>query len=382
MRFPEYLNKGETIGFAAPSCGCATEPYASCFDAALERFTSLGYKIKEGPNCRLDLGVGKSNTPQACAEELTQMYCSSDNQAIISCGGGETMCEDLDYIDFERIARAKPKWYMGYSDNTNFTFTLTTMCDTASIYGPCAAAFGMKPWHTSLADALSVIDGGRTAKIGAEAVAKKEMHIGAKAVMDAGIDLAAQAQVEQDKVTVYSYGAWQRRSLKTPETPYVPYFLTDETKILSFGADGTERDVNFSGRLIGGCMDCLIGLIGTEFDHVKEFSEKYAEDGIIWYLEACDLSVMDMRRAVWHMMHAGWFRHARGFIIGKPMLFGFMMMGLNEYDAVKEPLSTLGVPIIMDANIGHVPPMMPLINGSLATAQTENGKLKLEMRLI
>lgn len=45
------------------------------------------------------------------------------------------MCEDLDYVDFERVKEADPKWYMGYSDNTNFTFLLTTLCDTASIYG-------------------------------------------------------------------------------------------------------------------------------------------------------------------------------------------------------------------------------------------------------
>ena len=46
--------------------------------------------------------------------------------AIISCGGGELMCEILRYVDFERIAQAKPKWFMGYSDNTNLTFLLTT----------------------------------------------------------------------------------------------------------------------------------------------------------------------------------------------------------------------------------------------------------------
>ena len=70
--------------------------------------------------------------------------------AIISCGGGELMCEILRYVDFERIAQAKPKWFMGYSDNTNLTFLLTTLCDTAAIYGPCAASFGMKPWHAAI----------------------------------------------------------------------------------------------------------------------------------------------------------------------------------------------------------------------------------------
>ena len=45
-------------------------------------------------------------------------------------------------------------------------------------------------------------------------------------------------------------------------------------------------------------MDCLINLLGTSFDHVREFNERYSDDGIIWFLEACDLNVMGMRRAM------------------------------------------------------------------------------------
>ena len=55
-------------------------------------------------------------------------------------------------------------------------------------------------------------------------------------------------------------------------------------------------------------MDCLINLLGTSFDHVREFNERYSDDGIIWFLEACDLNVMGMRRAMWQMKNAGWFQ--------------------------------------------------------------------------
>ena len=76
-------------------------------------------------------GIGISNTPQACGKELTDYYCSVDNDILISCGGGEMMCETMNFVDFEKIKSAEPKWYMGYSDNTNFTFLLSTICDTA-----------------------------------------------------------------------------------------------------------------------------------------------------------------------------------------------------------------------------------------------------------
>ena len=38
MRFPEFLKEHGTIGFVAPSFGCATEPYYTAFAHARERF--------------------------------------------------------------------------------------------------------------------------------------------------------------------------------------------------------------------------------------------------------------------------------------------------------------------------------------------------------
>lgn len=85
--------------------------------------------------------------------------CSDKSDVLISCGGGELMCEVLDYVDFDRIRKAEPKWYMGYSDNTNLVFLLTTLCDTAAVYGPCAGSFSMEPWHESIQDALDLLRG-------------------------------------------------------------------------------------------------------------------------------------------------------------------------------------------------------------------------------
>ena len=44
MRYPEFINSGDVIGFIAPSFGCSTEPYVSCFNAALERFNAMGFR--------------------------------------------------------------------------------------------------------------------------------------------------------------------------------------------------------------------------------------------------------------------------------------------------------------------------------------------------
>ena len=64
MRFPKFLKENGTIGFVAPSFGCATEPYYSLFINAQKRFTDMGYKLSIGPNCYVEKGIGISNDPR------------------------------------------------------------------------------------------------------------------------------------------------------------------------------------------------------------------------------------------------------------------------------------------------------------------------------
>ncbi|MDE7178350.1 MAG: LD-carboxypeptidase [Lachnospiraceae bacterium] len=361
MRYPEFLKERGTIGFVAPSCGCAIEPYKTGFDNAQKKWREMGYQMQLGPNCYAGDGVGISSTPQACGQELTEGYCDKNSDILISCGGGELMCEILDHVDFGRIGKANPKWYMGYSDNTNFTFLLTTLCDTASIYGPCAGTFGMEPWHESLSDAMELLRG--------------------------------------DKLAMSGYDRWERESLKDEEHPCVPYNLTEPSVIKYLLSDGRtnvdslviagERadaavtpQIDFSGRLLGGCMDCLVNLLGTGYDRVTDFVERYQGDGILWFLEACDLNLMGIRRAMWQMEHAGWFRHCSGFLIGRPRVgMNVSEFGIDEYQAVTEMLRKYNVPILMDLDIGHISPMMPLICGSMARVVSDGSTYQVEMSL-
>ena len=249
------------------------------------------------------------------------------------------MCEILEYVDFAAIREAPPKWYLGYSDNTNFTYLLTTLCDTASVYGPCAADFGMEPWHPSLNDTFGILTG--------------------------------------EVRTVQNYDGWEKAdgSLKTEETPLEPYHITEPMILKKY----PDQDTVFEGRLLGGCLDCLVNLKGTEFDKTTEFIEKYKEDGILWFLEACELNVFSIRRAIWQLDHAGWFQYTKGFLIGRPMMFDQPAMGLDQYHAVTDLLAKYQVPVIMDVDLGHLHPAMPLITGSYANVRVEGNSIEIHM---
>ena len=98
MRYPKFLPENGTIGFVAPSFGCATEPYKTAFLNAQKKWKEAGYQLQFGPNCYVEKGIGISNTPQLCGAELEESYCGTENDSIISCGGGELMCGILDYV--------------------------------------------------------------------------------------------------------------------------------------------------------------------------------------------------------------------------------------------------------------------------------------------
>ena len=348
MRYPAFLKEQGTIGFVAPSFGCSIEPYRTAFDHSIEGWSKMGHGTVLGPNVYESSGIGISAAPEKCGRELTEGYVSTDSDVLISCGGGELMCEILDHVDFDRIRTAAPKWYMGYSDNTNFTFLLPTLCDTAAIYGPCAASFGMEPWHDSIQDAYDLLRG--------------------------------------KKLTMTGYPFYEKESLKDEEHPLEPYHTTQPRQIAVFTGDKpahTMEDMEetaFSGRLIGGCMDCLVNLLGTGYDKVAQFTQRYASDGFIWFLEACDLNVYAIRRAIWEMQHAGWFSHVKGFLFGRP-LNGEEAFGLDHFRAVTDLLAQYKVPILMDLDIGHLPPMMPIITGAMADVSCKGQNFELKMRL-
>jgi muramoyltetrapeptide carboxypeptidase LdcA involved in peptidoglycan recycling len=61
---------------------------------------------------------------------------------------------------------------------------------------------------------------------------------------------------------------------------------------------------------------------------------------------------------------AGWFDHVVAVLVGRtraPDSDGF-----TQRDAVADALGMLEVPIILDLEIGHVPPHLPLVNGATA----------------
>lgn len=328
MKKPPYLKKGDTIALVAPSFGCVGGFYESRLRASIECLEKKGYKISIGKNVFREVGRASSAPAKERAEEFMEAY-RSDASLILSVGGGELMCEILPEIDFEEIKRLPPKWFMGFSDNTNLTFTLTTICDIETIYGPCAPQFYSLPFRYNVKDSLRMLSGAR------------------------------------------SFSGYEGFENFRPRdaSPLRECVFTDKKVIKAFNYNGPIR-----GTLLGGCLDCLVGLVGTPFDNVKKFCSRHKE-GIIWYLECCDLNPLAIRRALGQLKNAGWFSNANAFLIGRPLCRDSNMFNIEKYNAVLGVLSDMNLPFLMDIDLGHIPPSMPIKNGAKAVVSFEEGNI-------
>lgn len=323
MKKPQYLTKKDTIALVAPSFGCTTEPYKTRLITAINNLNRLGYKIDLGENCfKADLPYA-STTGILRANEFMKAY-ESQASTIISVGGGEVMGEILPYIDFEKIKQLPPKWFMGFSDNTNLTYTLTTIAHVETIYGVNACDFAFYPFKLATKDTYNLLTGKLT-------------------------KLEGYKRFEHDKI-------------KDPNNPLQPLNL-NKKKIIT----PTTNTSTVSGRLLGGCLDVLQTLCGTKYDKTKEFINEYKEP-IIWFLEACDLSPLGIKRAIFQLKEAGWFNSAGCFLIGRSLCMDQELFGVDAHSAY-DLLKEFNVPVYLDVDLGHMSPSMPLVCGRCATVE-------------
>lgn len=324
MRYPRFLKENGRIGVCAPSFGCVIEPYVTRMKSAINQFDKLGH------NVILTDSVTKNRTVRSAskttrAKEFMQLYKDNNVDIIISEAGGEVMCEMLPELNFNTISKLEPKWFMGYSDNTNLSFLLPTLCDVASIYGYHFPEFGMSNWHKSIQDHYDLLTG--------------------------------------NKLSFTGYGKYEVKSLK--KKPGMALSGFNLSKDVKYHCLSKQKEFDVEGRVLAGCLDILVSLCGTKFDKVKEFVNKYKDEGIIWFVESCDLSILSQLRSFWQLKNAGWFENAKAIIIGRPANKE-KAFGLDYKRANYSELKSLGIPVLIDADFGHLSPIFPIINGGYA----------------
>lgn len=335
IRFPKPLKPKDKIGVTAPSAG--TEPeYHPRLDLVLSNLRKQGFEVVEG-ECLRQSHKHVSDSKEKRAAELMRFWMDPEIRAVMPPWGGELLIEILPLIDFDQMASVEPKWISGYSDISTLLFALTIKTGIATLHGSNLMELSptqSDPLTTGLLSAMQMAHGGQLKQVSSDRFQK---------------------QFSDFRVMVDS-----------------PLNLTEPTQWKSLQS---MAQVEFSGRLIGGCLDTILNLVGTPYGDLNEFKDSYGADGVIFYFENVELTPLAMARALWNLRLAGWFEGLAGIMVGRSTgPDAGSPIDVSYLESLHSVLGDLPCPVIFDVDIGHQPPNLNLINGAMATVTYNRGK--------
>lgn len=330
MIYPKLLKKGDFIGVTAPSMGVTDEYDILRLNNAYKNLEKLGYNCIETENVRHNQKF-VSSSAKIRAKEFEELWQNEDISLIISASGGEFLMEMLPYINNEIIKNNSPKWVQGYSDTSLLLYYLTTEFNIATIHSVNAKSYGMEKLYDSIIKTLDILNNG-----GKSIQSNFKLY-------------------EKDKF---------------PDNEYLAGYNLNE-KVEYKHLYGKEKEV-IQGRLIGGCIDVISILLGTKFDNTRKFIKQF-DEGMLWYLDNCELSLMSFYRTVWQMKQNGWFENAKGILVGRTAI-SKQVWDLDYEETLHKAFDDLNIPVIYDIDVGHLAPQWTMVNGSIAEFTYEEGK--------
>lgn len=340
MIYPEFPKQGSVIGICAPSAGVGVKE--DSFDLSLEVLQASGYHIYETENVRSE--DYPSSPAKVRGTEFNSLYEDDDIDMVFCAAGGDYCVEMLPYINKEAVC-SHPKWFAGYSDPTAIEIYLTTVCDIATIYGVNAGSFDWRPLHQYQYNALSVLRG----------------------------DLPLQ----------YSYDSYCSQGFNEETGGYemdapVEWILLRGTGNEDIPDLHVEQSLDVRGRLIGGCIDVIEWVFGTPYEDLKGFTERYADDGFIWFFDNFELNPIGLMYAMTRLKNAGLLDNARAVIFGRTCFPG-EATDMDYLEQLERVFGGMDIPVIWNADIGHTKPSFTLINGAMGHLEFENGYAELTM---
>ena len=324
MKYPEFIKKGGTIGICAPSAGVGKK--IEDFERSVSFLENLGYDIHETEKARIFCERGGDAPTRG--NELNSLFADDSVDVVMCAAGGDFLDEMIPYADFD-LMKQHPKWLYGMSDPTGLLFPYTTMCDVATIYGTNAGSYDIDPLPEYLQGQLTYLTG--------ECLLQHSWHC------------------------------------------HVSDPFADELHMSEETYFGRNIDsLHVSGRCIGGCVDVLKDLIGTRFDHARDFVERYSEDGTIWYFDNFCLSAECLYRTFLQFRYAGWFEHTKAVIVSRTAIPS-SETGMSYEEAIERAFKD--IPVIYNADLGHMPPTMAMINGAIMNLDFEENEYKISFQM-
>lgn len=329
---PEKLQPGDKVATVSLSWGGAGDPELRWrYDQGVKRLKDVfGLEVVAMPHS-LKGSEYIYNHPEARAEDLMNAFKDPSIKAIFSNIGGVESIRLLPYIDFD-VIRNKPKIFMGFSDTTIAHF-ICLKAGLTSFYGPA---------------------------IMLDFAENVEMH-------DYTIEYVKRTLFSNEPIgKIEPAKEWTSELLDWA----IPEYRNRKRKMNpNHGPEVLQGSGKVSGRLIGGCIEVLEFMKGTEL-----WPEPYIWEDSILFFETSEDKTEPKYITYWLRNYAaqGILQKAKGIIFAKPY-------GEVYYEEYKEAIRTVmneyeltNLPILYNLNFGHTEPKFIIPYGTLAEIDCEN----------
>lgn len=321
----EMLKKGDTIGIFSPSAPItATAPKRT--KRAIEFLQKKGFKIKLGKLTEKK-DYYRSGTIKERADELNELIRDKEIKCIMSSIGGYNSNSLLPYIDYEAF-KQNPKIVIGYSDVTAILLAIYAKTGISTFYGPALVpTFG--EYEPLVADNWRYFE---------------------EICMNNNLE-----NYEYKKSNNWSDELINWENYKRPKKLY-----ENEWKI--------EIGGTFQGRLIGGNLNTMMGIWGTEY--MPEIKK-----GDILYIEDTMKNPMILEREFALLKNSNVFEKISGIIMGKHEQYDDLDTNKRPAEVLLEILADKKIPFLSEFDSCHTHPIMPLLIGKTYKIDVNNKKV-------
>lgn len=323
---PQKLQSGDRVATISLSWGGAgDEDIRWRYEQGKKRLQEeFGLEVVEMPNTLKGTQYIYEH-PEKRAEDLMQAFADPTIKGIFSCIGGDESVRLLPYIDYE-VIRNNPKVFMGYSDTT-VTHFICRKAGLASFYGPAILS--------DFAENVEMFD--------------YTKHWLKKALFET----EPIGNIEPSDIWTSHRLPWEEENK-----------LIRRTTQTSSGYELLQGKGKVQGRMIGGCIEVLEMLKGTElWPEPEEW-----EDSILFFETSEDMP--EPRYFEYWLRNYGTqgiLQKVNGIVFGKPYDDKYY----KEYRkaiirVVRNELGLVDLPILYNMSFGHTAPIVTLPYGAMA----------------
>lgn len=339
MIVPEKLKKGDTVAIVSLSSGMGGDKeFIHRYLLGKQRLEEVfGLNVVTMPNA-LKGSEYLYKHPEARAKDLEDAFRDKNIKGIFTMIGGDDSIRIIPFINLD-IIKENPKVFIGYSDTTVTNLLLYKMGIT-SYYGPALLS---------------------------EIAENGSMHDYTKKHLEDTL-------FKNENIIIESSKEWTNDRIDWTDSSKNNEFrkMTKE----EHGYEVLQGSGTFEGRLLGGCLEVLNMVIGTDvWPDVQEWENK------ILFVETSEIkpSPEDVTYFLRHLVALGVINKINGIIIGKPK-------GETYYEEYKkaflkvinEEAGLKDLPIMYNVNFGHSAPMCTLPFGLNAIVDLDKKIITIE----